>query len=409
MLRNYLLITIAVMKRRKFFTFISLFGISITLLILMVLAAFVDHVLGAGYPEQNRGRCLYINRVELTDSTNSWQTISPASFYLLNTYLPSLKTPEAYALTTSFDFANAFVNGKKLALRLKYTNADFWKVLGFDFVDGRPYQEKEIADGAKTIVLGESTAENYFGTTKGIVGKNFELDNAIYKVVGVVKDVPITRLFSSADVYLPYSSYKGDLNKKEYTGSFMAILMAPDKGQVKAMQAEFDAMAAKLQNIQQGELTRLTFEAAPYLQIFTEQLLGSSSTVFYTLIALLALMFMLLPAINLVNINMSRIIERASEIGVRKAFGASSRHLVLQFIAENMFITLLGGLLAFLLSVTTLYIINNSQLIPHSDMRFNPQVFALSLLITLVFGLLSGVYPAWRMSKMQVTDALRGV
>lgn len=409
MLRNYLLITIAVMKRRKFFTFISLFGISITLLIMMVLAAFIDHVLGAGYPEQNRGRSLYINRVELTDSLNNWHNISPASFYLLNTYLPTLKTPEAYALTTNFDYANAFVNGKKLALRLKYTNADFWKILRFNFLEGRPYQLQEVNDGAKTIVLGEATAEDYFGTATGIVGQNFELDNVIYKVVGIIKDVPATRLFSSADVYLPYSNYKGDLNKKEYTGNFMAILMAPDKSQVKAMQAEFDAMAAKLKHIQQGELTRLKFEAAPYLDTFTENLLGGNSSIFYVLITLLALMFMLLPAINLVNINMSRIIERASEIGVRKAFGASSKHLVLQFIAENIFITMLGGLFAFLLSGLTLFIINKSQIIPYSDLQFNLKIFVLSLLMCLIFGLLSGVYPAWRMSKMQVTDALRGV
>ena len=56
--------------------------------------------------------------------------------------------------------------------------------------------------------------------------------------------------------------------------------------------------------------------------------------------ALLALMlFMLLPTINLVNLNLSRILDRASEIGVRKAFGASSRTLVGQFLIENLVLT----------------------------------------------------------------------
>ena len=61
------------------------------------------------------------------------------------------------------------------------------------------------------------------------------------------------------------------------------------------------------------------------------------------LLAALALLFMLLPAVNLVNLNLSRILERASEIGVRKAFGASSRTLVGQFVVENLVLTLLGG------------------------------------------------------------------
>ena len=59
---------------------------------------------------------------------------------------------------------------------------------------------------------------------------------------------------------------------------------------------------------------------------------------------------MLLPTVNLININVSRIMERASEIGVRKAFGASSRTLVGQFIVENLILTLVGGAVGFGLS-----------------------------------------------------------
>ena len=72
------------------------------------------------------------------------------------------------------------------------------------------------------------------------------------------------------------------------------------------------------------------------------------------LLAGITLLFMLLPTINLVNINISRIMERSSEIGVRKAFGASSSTIIGQFIVENIFLTLLGGLLGFVLSAVVL-------------------------------------------------------
>ena len=62
------------------------------------------------------------------------------------------------------------------------------------------------------------------------------------------------------------------------------------------------------------------------------------------------MMFMLLPAVNLINLNVSRILERASEIGVRKSFGASSRTLVGQFVVENIVLTTVGGALALLLA-----------------------------------------------------------
>src|SRR5256885_1583041 len=68
------------------------------------------------------------------------------------------------------------------------------------------------------------------------------------------------------------------------------------------------------------------------------------------IIAAVALLFMALPTLNLVNLNVSRILERASEIGVRKAFGASSRALLGQFLVENVVLTLIGGALGLALS-----------------------------------------------------------
>ena len=67
MLKNYFKIAIAVLKRRKFFTFISLFGISFTLTILIVLTAFVDNVISPNYPEVNRDKSLYISVLQQKD------------------------------------------------------------------------------------------------------------------------------------------------------------------------------------------------------------------------------------------------------------------------------------------------------------------------------------------------------
>ncbi|GAB4333830.1 MAG: hypothetical protein OHK0038_10290 [Flammeovirgaceae bacterium] len=121
-----------------------------------------------------------------------------------------------------------------------------------------------------------------------------------------------------------------------------------------------------------------------------------------------ALLFMLLPSLNLVNINLSRIMERASEIGVRKAFGASSNDLVLQFVIENVFLTLVGGLIGLVLSLLALSYINSLEYISYAQLSLNFRVFLIGLVISLVFGILSGVYPAWRMSKLHPVAALKG-
>ncbi len=122
----------------------------------------------------------------------------------------------------------------------------------------------------------------------------------------------------------------------------------------------------------------------------------------------IAFLFMLLPTVNLVNVSVSRILERASEIGVRKAFGASSWTLVGQFLVENVVLTLIGGLLGFVLAALVLGGINDSGLFPYARFAVNGRVFLYGLLLTLFFGVLSGVYPAWKMSRLHPVDALKG-
>src|SRR5580765_700897 len=87
MLKNYFKIAIAVLKRRKFFTFISLFGISFTLTILIVAAAFADKIIGENYPETNRERSLYINFVTQQNSKYLYTQNGPASYYYLDHYV----------------------------------------------------------------------------------------------------------------------------------------------------------------------------------------------------------------------------------------------------------------------------------------------------------------------------------
>jgi putative ABC transport system permease protein len=119
-------------------------------------------------------------------------------------------------------------------------------------------------------------------------------------------------------------------------------------------------------------------------------------------------LFMLLPAVNLMNLNTSRIMERASEIGVRKAFGASSRVLVGQFIVENVILTLVGAAIGFVIAAWLLSAINASGLIQYASLRLNYRIFAWGVGLAIAFGLVSGVYPAWRMSRMHPVQALKG-
>jgi putative ABC transport system permease protein len=413
MLENYFKIAIAVLKRKKFFTFISIFGISFTLTIIIVLTAFIDHVLSPSYPDTNRERELFIPNIKMT-SPEGYMYKGSMSVYFFDQYIFKLKTPVKIAMYSEPKATNTYLNNKKIVINVKYTNDAFWDVFQYAFVEGKPYNWQQIRNGDKYVVISEDTRRKYFGDNKQVVGKYIETDNVQYRIIGVIKNVPITLRYNYADAFLPYTISKVGITGKTYDGIFNATLLAARKEDLPNIQREYQQMLAKVQ-MNDGIYNQIRSYADPYLTVFTRQSVpdndnsgNSGAGKILTIAGTLFLLFLLLPTLNLVNINISRIAERSSEIGVRKAFGASSQVLVLQFMVENIFLTLIGGILGVVLSSIIILLFNSSHVIENLHLSINFAVLFYSLLTCLFFGLLSGVYPAWRMSKLNVVTALKG-
>ncbi|RPE05992.1 ABC transporter permease [Chitinophaga lutea] len=411
MLKNYFKIAIAVLRRRKFFTFISLFGISFTLAILIVLTAFYDHLVSPAYPDHQRSRSLYLNSIELNHRKKQSHNQGPPSLYFMNKFVATLKTPEKVAISSIFGPTNTYVNNRKLVINVKYTNTAYWEVQEYDFLEGKPYSMQDLDAGSRVAVISRETKENYFGDAPTVVGRYINTNNEQFRVIGVVDNVPKTMLYSYADMYLPYTLSKTEMANKSYNSNFTAILLARSEKDLPAIQSEFAAMIQKVP-LDSAQYDEIKGSVDSYVASFTRIFNGGGSSAaavrrLIVYVSIFVFLFMLLPTINLVNINTSRIMERSSEIGVRKAFGASSGTLAIQFIVENLILTFLGGIIGVLLSWAVLSIVNGSRLIPNAHLGINFTVLGASVLACIVFGLLSGVFPAWRMSRMQVVTALK--
>ncbi len=410
MLKNYFKIAIAVLKRRKFFTFISLFGISFTLTILMVAMAFLDKVISPDYPDYKRERSLYVTTMEMSNSKEGWLNRSDVSFYFLDHYVSRLKNVEMMAISSNSRSSNAYVNNKKIVIGYKHTNADYWKVLEYNFLEGKPYTQQQIDNAEYVAVISLATKEAYFGDEQKVVGNYISANNVNYRVIGVVDNVPKTLYGLAGDMYLPYTVAKDNYNKPELMGGFNAVLLAKTKADVPKLRKEFAQMMTKIP-LPSKEFDKVYSHADPFFTSMTRRIAGdgknSGMSIVVSVLGIFVLIFLLLPTINLVNINITRILERSSEIGVRKAFGASSKTLIYQFIVENMILTFLGGIIGLSLSVVVIYFINDLEIIDNVRLKMNFTVLLYSFIACLFFGLISGVYPAWRMSKLNVVKALK--
>ncbi|PSR56337.1 hypothetical protein AHMF7605_23980 [Adhaeribacter arboris] len=415
MLKNYIKIAWKVLLRRKFFTFISLFGISFTLMILMVATAMIDHVTGSHTPETHLDRTLFINFIKMTGKKQGSMMNTTPSYYYLTHYVKTLKTPEKISISSVFKGVNSYVNNKRLSLDLKYTDAEFWEILEFKFLEGKPFNRQDLKNANKVAVITRHTRDQYFGAGVSAVGKYLVADGIRYQVCGVVEDVPISRFNSYAHLWVPVST--ANINKADtgLPGDYNGIILAKSASDIPEIQAEYQHIVKQIKVPDPKNYDTFSSYAEGILEgMFVRQVFGDRYTgesgmgKFIAFVTLIVFLFMLMPTINLININVSRILERSSEIGVRKAFGASSRTLIGQFLVENIFLTLLGGFLGFLLSALALQLISNSGIIPYAQLTLNWRVFGIGIGLSLLFGLLSGVIPAYKMSKLQAVEALKG-
>jgi putative ABC transport system permease protein len=409
MLTNYIKIALKVLRRRKFFTFISLFGISLTLVVLMVATAILDNVFAPRAPESKFDRVIGVYRLGM-HGPNFVSNGNPG-YRFLKEYVLGLPGAEAISIFTGQSPLAMYHDGRKIDTHLRRTDGVYWQILDFHFVEGGPLTEADNANANFVAVITDDMRAKLYGHGPAL-GKTFEADGQRFRVVGVVEAVPITRMVGFSEIWVPLRTMKTRAYEQRWIDDFGAIVLARSAGDFARLRKEFSARVARFQfedkNFDRLEVGLDTpFESAARA-MFGATFRSNRALILRSMLIGAALLFMLLPTMNLVSINLSRIMERASEIGVRKAFGASARTLVGQFVVENVVLTIIGGLIGFALSVVCLEALTRAELIPYAQFDVNPRIFLYGLALAVLFGLISGVYPAWRMSRIQAVNALRG-
>jgi len=408
MLKNYLKLSLKILGRRKFFTFVSLFGIGFTLLVLTLAAAMLDHVFSS-YPPESRGdRTLVIDNVRMQGKDS--MSTGPGGYAFYDRYMRGIPQVERLSIASQPETVISYWKGARLKSLIKRTDADFFRILDFEFIEGGPFGEADVSEGRFVAVINESTRTKFFGGGSAL-GQAIEADGQTFRVVGVVPDVPIYRLMTTGDLYVPVTTSKTDEYKTRLRGGFFALFLLKDKDAVESVQQEFKARLARVELPPQFD--RIYAVPETFFGSFARLFIGDFQTedAGSRLMAILltaAALFMILPAVNLVNLNVSRALERASEIGVRRAFGASARDLLLQFLFENVVISVVGGVLALACSALVLALLNQSDLIPFAHFSMNWRIAAWGFAFALAFGVISGVWPAWRLSRLTPIQALAG-
>lgn len=404
-MKSYLKLAFKVFARRKVFTLISLFGITITLVVLVVATSVLDDAFEPRKPESRFDRALIISSVAMI-GPDTTETMNPG-FGFIHDYIYTLPGIEAASAYSEASPIVIYRNDGRSEAQLKRTDATYWRILDFQFLEGRPFTADEEQRGALVAVISDGLRKRLF-QNRPALGQSIEIDGRGFRVIGIVPNVPITRFAAWSDVWVPHTTERSSEYRNLFLGNYSGLVLARTRNDIPRLQREFADRVKRMPIRDPKTFTHIEASLETRYESFARDVAGKQAGKVWLIFAALAILFMSLPALNLITLNLSRILERASEIGVRKAFGASRRSLVAQFVFENVLLTLIGGAISFVVSAVVIAALNRADLVTDAQFELNLRVFGYGIAIAIFFGLFSGAYPAWRMARLQAVNALRG-
>lgn len=427
MYKTYLKQVFAMLRENKLLSVISILGTALAICMIMVIVITYQMRIDNYSPEDNRDRSLYVRWAGRTYKEQQKGNGYLSLRTIKECFLP-LKTPEAVSFISPCRSLLASLPGGKERkdCLMMFTDDVFWKVFNFEYLSGSPYTAEEVSSGIRKAVISESIARRLYGTTEA-AGRTIMISYKPYTVSGVVKDISTVAKFSYADVWIPYSASPVNLSDDAWaeniTGWFQVIILAHSAADFPAIRQEISNLQARYNSSLNDY--RLVLYNQPdtqlELEIKGERIVGPDKKRTILQYILVILILLLVPAINLSGMTLSRMRSRLSEIGIRKAFGATKSRLLVQILSENLFLTLLGGAVGLILSYLAVYVLRTWLLgssfgsissvfggVPVLSVGelLNPIIFLYAFLFCLILNLLSAGIPAYRMSRKDVVEAL---
>ncbi len=417
MIKQHIKQAVQLLKENRLVSCISIIGTALSIAMVMVVVLLFQIQLSGYYPEYNRDRMLYIQGTEATSKNGTDTNRGGMSAEVVRECFYSLKTPEKVTAIYSEDLPISLPNKRLFKeYNVKYTDDGFWSVFNFRFIAGKPFEKADFLSGIPKAVITDQTARELFGTTD-VLGKNIVINFIDYSITGVVKEVSRAARDSYAEAWIPYTT-KDQLMSLQYadgiSGGFNVCILAKHSRDFASIRTELKQQTARYNEGKQ--LYKVGFAENPISRL--DIAMGSEGfrKVDYKDFILetgsLVLFMLLVPALNLIGVTQASIQRRKSEVGLRKAFGATYSKLVSQILYENLVITLLGGALGLLFSFGLLniskdFLLQNNTMI-NSDMLFQPGTFVATLFFVLLMNFLSAGIPALRIAKQPIVEALKG-
>jgi putative ABC transport system permease protein len=382
-------------------------------------------------PLPGKSQTLFNVRLDNWDPQRAWNAEDPKSLPTQITYRDMrelMKSDIPTRQTASFR-SRFFIHpdpkiGRPYAENVRLVFTDFFQMFDVQFAYGGPWDKAADAKPEQVIVIGHDTNQKLFGGANS-VGRNVRMEDRTYRVVGVLKPWRPALLYydmtqggigqTPEEIFLPFNftpvlelqtfgnsdgwkGFDGDgygafLNSETVWLQFWAELPTPEKqAAYRDFVNDYVRDQKKLGRFQRPLHTEVTM-----LPDLMKELSALPPAV--RSLSIVSVLFLVVCSLNLVGLLLGKFLARVPEVSVRRALGASRLQVFWQHVVECELVGIAGGVIGLTLSIGLLKLI--AKAVPNGEVvRLDFEMVLVSLFLSLVAGLMAGVYPAWRVCSV---------
>ncbi|WP_405576318.1 ABC transporter permease [Winogradskyella sp. Asnod2-B02-A] len=396
------------LRNNKLRTFLSLLGVTVGIFsIIAVLAAVdsLDKTITSQLSSLDSNTMYVANMSFGPTDVPRWQreTFDEVSYNEFKSIKSSVSDAEHVALQLFVKRENIRYESELVSsVNTVVVSHEFIDIQVMEFEKGRFYNESESNSGKAVVVIGSEIAKSLFGELEPI-GKKVRLYGQKFTVIGVVKKEGSGLFGDSNDVsiFLPANYVRNRYGDNNPFMKYIVIVKPKKDADIEGLKAELVQVMRNKRGLKPDEMDTFFISVISGLQDLIDTIIGSLNIIGWVISGF----SLLVGGFGIANIMFVSVKERTNLIGIQKSLGAKNKFILFQFLFEAVILAVVGGVVGlFLVWIGT--IIGNSFT---EDFEFvlSPYNMALGFFISSIIGLISGVVPALRASRLDPVEAIR--
>jgi putative ABC transport system permease protein len=283
------------------------------------------------------------------------------------------------------------------------TTPEYSSVENYELESGNMFSEQDVLDGTPYLVVGQTVIEKLFNEGENPVGAVLKVGRKSFTIIGTLKSKGSGAMGMDLDdiMLAPLFAVKRRLTSNKIQDAIHSIeVVADDEDTLLYVKSRIEAILQERHGIAEGDEN--DFEVTNLKEIVDK--IDNIGLILSILLTAIASISLLVGSIGIMNMMLVSVTERTREIGIRKTVGAKDKDIMTQFLLESVLISLVGSFIGMVLGIIMSQV---AGVIFNKNVPVSVFTIMVSAVIAIAVGIISGIVPALRATKLDPTEALR--